>query len=132
MTDAASRGQPGFRRKFGRGIATRIAVAALASAALGLAILAVGVTVVGGEVFRALMIEAGSSAEHAQEMYDDSVTRVVVGAVVVATIASVVLAVILARMLARPLAEVGRAARRMEISRSFVRISRRGCDWHFF
>ena len=60
----------------GRGIATRIALAALASAAVGLAILAVGVTVVGGDVFRALMAEAGVSADHAQAMYDRSVTTV--------------------------------------------------------
>ena len=42
----------------GRGIATRIALAALASAAVALAILAIGVTVVGGDVFRSLMAEA--------------------------------------------------------------------------
>ena len=98
---------------FGRGIATRIALAALASAALGLGILAIGITVVGAEIFRALMVEAGDSAEHAQAMYDESVTTVVLAAVVVAAIASVALAVILARMLARPLAEVGGAARRI-------------------
>src|SRR6187397_2121038 len=84
-------------RSFGRGIATRIAVAALASAAVGLAILSVGITVVGAEVFRALMVEAGDSAEHAQAMYDESVTSVVLVAVIVAAVASVVLAVILAR-----------------------------------
>ena len=96
----------------GRGIATRIALAALASAALGLTILAVGITVVGREIFRQLMVDAGDSADHAQAMYDQSVTTVVVAAVVVAAIASIVIAIILARMLARPLAEVGGAARR--------------------
>jgi DNA-binding response OmpR family regulator len=64
----------------GRGIATRIALAALASAAVGVAIVAIGITVVGGEVFRSLMVEAGDSAEHAQAMYDQSVTTVVVAA----------------------------------------------------
>ena len=59
----------------GRGIAARIALAALASAAVGLAILAVGVTVVGAEVFTDLMVEAGDSAEHARAMYDESVTH---------------------------------------------------------
>ena len=53
------------------------------------------------------MVEAGDSADHAQAMYDQSVTTVVIAAVVLAAVASVVLAVILARMLARPLAEVG-------------------------
>src|SRR4029079_12682291 len=97
----------------GRGIATRIALAALASAALGLAILAVGITVVGAEIFRQLMVDAGDSADHAQAMYDESVTTVVLAAVVVAAVASIVLAIILARMLARPLAEVGAAGRRI-------------------
>jgi two-component system sensor histidine kinase BaeS len=97
----------------GRGIATRIALAALASAAVGVAIVAIGITVVGAEIFRALMVEAGDSADHAQAMYDESVTTVVLAAVIVATIASVVLAIVLARMLTRPLAEVGSAARRI-------------------
>ena len=37
----------------GRGIATRIALAALVSAAVGIAIVPIGVTVVGAEIFRA-------------------------------------------------------------------------------
>ena len=59
-----------------RGIATRIALAALAAAALGLLILALGVLVVGGQVFTDLMMKAGDSAEHARAMYDSSVTTV--------------------------------------------------------
>ena len=110
----------------GRGIATRIALAALASAAVGVAIVAVGITVVGAEVFRALMVEAGDSADHAQAMYDESVTTVVIAAVVVASIASVALAVILARMLARPLAEVGSAARRIAEGDYGARVPREG------
>ena len=61
-----------------RGIATRIALAALASAGLGLLILALGVLVVGGQVFTELMMQAGDSAEHARSMYDSSVTTVVI------------------------------------------------------
>ncbi len=110
----------------GRGIATRIALAALASAALGVAIVAIGIAVVGAEVFRALMVEAGDSAEHAQAMYDESVTTVVVAAVLVAAAASIVLAVILARMLARPLAEVGAAARRIAEGDYAARVPRAG------
>jgi two-component system sensor histidine kinase BaeS len=110
----------------GRGIATRIALAALISAGVGLAILAVGVTVVGGDVFRALMVEAGDSADHAQAMYDQSVTTVVLAAVVVASIASVALAVVMARMLARPLAEVGGAARRIAAGDYAARVPRDG------
>ena len=110
----------------GRGIATRIALAALVSAGAGLLILAVGVTVVGAEVFRALMVEAGESADHAQAMYDESVTTVVLAAVVVAAVASIVLAVVLARMLARPLAEVGGAARRIADGDYAARVPRDG------
>jgi len=110
----------------GRGIATRIALAALASAALGLAILAIGITVVGAEIFRQLMVDAGDSADHAQAMYDESVTTVVLAAVVVAAIASIVLAVVLARMLARPLAEVGSAARRIADGDYKARVPRDG------
>ena len=110
----------------GRGIATRIALAALVSAAVGLAILAVGVTVVGAKSFKTLMAEAGVSADHAQQMYDQSVSTVVVAAVVVAALASVGLAVLLARMLARPLAEVGAAARRIAEGDYAARVPREG------
>jgi two-component system sensor histidine kinase BaeS len=112
----------------GRRIATRIALAALVSAGVGLVILAVGVTVVGAEVFRSLMAEAGVSADHAQAMYDQSVTTVVIAAVVVAAIASVALAVFLARMLTRPIAEVGAAARRIAAGDYAARVPRDGPD----
>ena len=110
----------------GRGIAVRIALAALVSAAAGLAILAVGVTVVGAESFKALMQEAGVSADHAQRMYDQSVSTVVVAAVVVAALASVGLAVLMGRMLARPMAQVGAAARRVAGGDYAARVPREG------
>ena len=110
----------------GRGIATRIALAALVSAAAGLVILAIGVTVVGAEVFRSLMAEAGVSADHAQSMYDRSVTTVVLAAVAVAAVASIALAIFLARMLARPLAEIGAAARRIADGDYAARVPREG------
>ncbi|MEX2183136.1 MAG: ATP-binding protein, partial [Chloroflexota bacterium] len=109
-----------------RGIAGRIALAAVASAAVGLAILAIGVAVVGADVFTALMVEAGDSADHAREMYDTSVTTVVIAAAAVAVIASIGLAVILGRMLARPLAEVGTAARRIADGDYAARVPREG------
>jgi signal transduction histidine kinase len=110
----------------GRGIAVRIALAALASSAVGLAILAIGVAVVGADVFTALMVEAGDDAAHARAMYDESVTVVVVAAVAVAALASVVLAIVLARMLARPLADVGSAARRVAEGDYAARVPREG------
>ena len=110
----------------GRGIATRIAFAALVSAGVGLLILAVGVTVVGADIFRGLMAEAGVSADNAQAMYDRSVTTVVLAAVAVAAIASVALAVVLARMLTRPIGEVGAAARRIAEGDYAARVPREG------
>ena len=110
----------------GRGIAARIALAALISAAAGLAILAVGVTVVGANSFKALMAEAGVSADHAQQMYDQSVSTVVVAAVAVAALASIGLAVVMARMLAHPLAEIGAAARRIAAGDYAARVPRNG------
>jgi two-component system sensor histidine kinase BaeS len=112
----------------GRGIAARIALAALISAAVGMAILAVGVIVVGGESFKALMEEAGISADHAQQMYDRSVSTVVVAAIIVAALASIGLAVLMARMLARPLAEIGAAARRVAAGDYAARVPRQGPD----
>jgi two-component system, OmpR family, sensor histidine kinase BaeS len=109
-----------------RGIATRIALAALASAAVGLGILALGVTVVGGQVFTDLMMKAGDSAEHARAMYDQSVSTVVIAAVLVAALASVGLAIVMARMLARPLREVGAAARRIADGDYAARVPREG------
>ena len=110
----------------GRGIAARIALAALASAAVGLIILAVGVAVVGADVFTALMVEAGDSADHARAMYDESVTVVVIVAVTLAALASVTLAIVLSRMLARPLAHVGTAARRVAEGDYAARVPREG------
>lgn len=110
----------------GRGIAARFFLAAVASAALGLVILVVGVVVVGGNTFEQLMVEAGDTATHAREMYDASVTNVVLAAVAVALLASVILSVFLARRLAQPLAVVGSAARQVAAGDHSVRVSRDG------
>ena len=109
-----------------RGIAGRIALAAIASAAVGLVILAGGVALVGADVFTQLMMEAGDSADHAREMYDRSVTTVVLAASAVAVVASILLAVVLARMLARPLDEIGAAARRVAEGDYAARVPREG------
>ena len=109
-----------------RGIAIRIALAALAAAAIGLLIVVVGVVVVGGQAFTELMIKAGDSAEHARAMYDQSVTTVVIAAVVVAALASIGIALVMGRMLARPLREVGAAARRIADGDYAARVPARG------
>ena len=110
----------------GRGLAVRIALAALASAAVGLVIVAVGVAVVGADVFTALMVKAGDDAAHARAMYDESVTAVVIAAVVLAAVASIGLAILLGRMLARPIAEVSAAARRIAEGDYAARVPRDG------
>ena len=112
----------------GRGIALRVALAALGAAVVGLAILAFGVLVVGGQTFTDMMVGAGDTAEHAREMYDASVTRVVLVAAGVAFAASVTFAVWLGRRLARPLAEVGAAARRIALGDYDARVPRQGPD----
>ncbi len=109
-----------------RGIAARIFLAALASAAIGLVILVLGVLVVGARAFQELLVEAGDTAEHAREMYDASVTNVVLVAVSVALIASIALSIVLARRLARPLADVSLAARRLAAGDHAVRVPREG------
>jgi signal transduction histidine kinase len=96
-----------------RGIAARIALVAFASAVVGVAILAAGVWFVGGQTFTALMVEAGDEADHAREMFDSSVTGVLLLTVAVAALASLVMALLLGRWLARPIAEAGRAAHRV-------------------
>src|SRR6478752_2482880 len=86
--------------------------------------LAVGV--VGENVFTALMVRAGQSAEHAKQMYDASVTSVVIAAAAVAALASVGLALLMARMLAKPLAGIGAAARRIANGDYAARVPRDG------
>jgi signal transduction histidine kinase len=109
-----------------RGIATRIALAALAAAGLGMLILVVGILVVGAQVFTDLMMRAGASAEHARAMWDNSVPGVVAAAFAVAALASIVVAIVLGRMLARPLREVGAAARRIADGDYAARVPREG------
>jgi two-component system sensor histidine kinase BaeS len=110
----------------GRGIAVRIFLAALASAAVGLAILVLGVLVIGADTFERMMVGAGDTAAHAREMYDASVTSVVLFAFGVALAASVALSVVLARRLSRPLAQFGVAARRVAAGDHSVRVPRDG------
>ena len=111
-----------------RGIARRIAFAAVASAGLGLVILVVGVQVVGRGVFAELMRTHGGSTDDAQRMFDQSITVVVAIAAAVAIAASVALAVVFARMLARPLERIGAAARRVAGGDYATRVPREGPD----
>lgn len=95
------------------GIGGRILVAALSVVMVALGIVAVGVVRVGGDLFAALMIEAGDTADHARAMYDESVTAVLVVAALVAGAVAVALAVVLARRIARPIEDLAAAASRI-------------------
>ncbi|HET7677966.1 MAG TPA: ATP-binding protein [Candidatus Limnocylindrales bacterium] len=113
-------------RPFPRGIAGRILLAGLAAAGLAIAIVAVGVWIVGGEVFKQLMMATGESADAAQRVFDRSVTVVLLAATALAIAASVALAVLLARRLSRPIADVGAAARRIAEGDYAARVPREG------
>ena len=95
------------------GIGGRIFAASLVVVAVALVIVAIGVVRVGGDLFAALMIEAGDTADHARAMYDDSVTAVLVVAALIAAGVALALAVVFARRLARPIEDLAAAAARI-------------------
>jgi two-component system, OmpR family, sensor histidine kinase BaeS len=95
------------------GISARFLAAALVVAGVVLAIVAAGVLRVGGDAFQALMMASGASADHAREMFDQSVTVVLAVAGVVAAVVAVGLAMVLARRLARPIERLADAAGRI-------------------
>jgi two-component system sensor histidine kinase BaeS len=98
------------------------------AAAVAVAIMGFGVIVVGGQTFTALMVDAGDSAQHAREMYDEAVTTVAILAAVIASIASVALAIAVGRRLGRPVADVAAAARRVAAGDYATRVPRPGPD----
>ncbi len=108
------------------GISARIAGAALLAALIGVGILAIGVLVVGAQAFTDMMVEAGDTAAHAREMYDASVTRVVLLAAVIAFVASVVLALAVGRRLGRPIIGIAAAARQVALGDYSIRVPRAG------
>jgi two-component system sensor histidine kinase BaeS len=116
----------GRSSRSGRGLAARIALAALITAGAAVAVLALGVAILGADAFATLMMAHGETAEAAQAMFDQSVRGVLVAAVIVAIALSVGLAVLIARMLARPLEEVGEAARRIADGDYAARVPRDG------
>jgi two-component system sensor histidine kinase BaeS len=91
------------------GISGRFFVASAAVAGIALAIVAVGVLRVGGEAFETLMMAAGASADHARDMFDQSVTIVFA----VAALVALGLAAALARRLGRPIEHMAEAASRI-------------------
>jgi two-component system, OmpR family, sensor histidine kinase BaeS len=104
----------------------RFLVAALAVVATALVVVGVGVLQVGASSFAALMMAAGDSADHAHEMFDQSVALVFGLAAVLAALLSLVIAMLLARRLARPVERIADAARRLADGDLDVRVPEEG------
>ncbi|MFI5200298.1 MAG: HAMP domain-containing protein, partial [Candidatus Limnocylindrales bacterium] len=115
-------GPPGWSR----GLGARIVLVAVLTTGLAVAIVTFGVVVVGGAVFADLLMKHGATAETAHEMFDQSITIVLLAAILAAIAAGILLALVLGRRLARPLAEIGAAARTVAAGDYAVRVPRRG------
>jgi signal transduction histidine kinase len=107
-------------------LAVRIALCGVLIALIALGLVAAGVLLVGRSTFEALMTQHGATAAISYEMFDESVTRVLIGASVAAFACAIVLAVLLARQIERPLAEVARAARTIAGGAYETRVARPG------
>jgi len=105
-------------------LAARIALAGVLIAIIALTLVTAGVLVVGRATFETLMAQHGTAAAVSYEMFDTSVTRVLIGASVTALVCAVVLAIVVARRIERPLAEVALAARRIAAGSYDARVSR--------
>jgi signal transduction histidine kinase len=108
------------------GIAGRIAVASVIVALAVAAILAVGVFAFSSAAFERLMVEHGSTVAAAREMFDETITRIFIGALIVAAAASIALSVVLAQRISHPLRQIGAAARRVAVGDYSVRVDRSG------
>jgi two-component system, OmpR family, sensor histidine kinase BaeS len=109
-----------------RGIAVRIAAAAIFVATIAVGIVAAGTLVLGADSFVHLMTADGHTAASAQAMFDASVGRVVGLALIVAIGAGAALSALLGYRIARPLREVRRAARRIARGDYEARVPRKG------
>ncbi|HKW58367.1 MAG TPA: ATP-binding protein [Candidatus Dormibacteraeota bacterium] len=92
-------------------LTARIALAGALIALVALSLVAGGVLLVGRATFEALMAEHGVAATASYEMFDSSVSRVLLLASAAALTCAVLLAVVVARQIQRPVAEVAHAAR---------------------
>jgi signal transduction histidine kinase len=112
-----------MRRRL-RSVSVRIALLGLAIAILVTGVLVGGVLVIGRSTFEELMALHGTTAALSYEMFDQSVTRVVIVAALIALTGGLVLALIVARMIERPLAEVAEAARGIASGGYDIRVTR--------
>ena len=95
------------------GIGVHIAAASIGVSALALAIVAIGVQKLGGEQFEQLMVQHGSSVAAARDMFQSSVTWVLLAAVAAAISTTLFLAASLARWMSRPVMSVSEGAARL-------------------
>ncbi|TMF95735.1 MAG: HAMP domain-containing protein, partial [Chloroflexi bacterium] len=104
------------------GIGAHIAAASIGVAALALAIVAIGVQRVGGAEFEQLMVQHGASVAAARDMFQSSVTLVLLAAVGAAICTTLFLAAWLARWMSRPLMRVSEAAARLAAGQYDMRL----------
>ena len=108
------------------GIGAHIAVATMGVSALALAIVAIGVQRVGGAEFEQLMVQHGASVAAARDMFQGSVTLVLLGAVAAAVGTTLFLAAALARWMSRPVMRVSEAAVQLAAGEYSVRLPETG------
>src|SRR5437879_6033946 len=106
-------------RRFGFGL--HIAAASIGVSAIALAIVAVGVQRVGGSEFEQLMIQHGASVAAARDMFQESVTVVLLAAVAAAVGTTLFLAAALARWMSQPVMRVADAAAQLAAGRYDLR-----------
>src|SRR2546421_7564281 len=108
------------------GIGLHIAAAAIGVSALALVIVGVGVQKVGGAECEELMIQHGASVAAARDMFESSVTVVLLAAVAAAICTTVFLAAWLARWMARPVMRVADAAMQLAAGQYHLRVPESG------
>src|SRR5438552_11659531 len=111
-------------RRFGFGL--HIAAASIGVSAIALAIVAVGVQRVGGSEFEQLMIQHGASVAAARDMFQESVTVVLLAAVAAAVGTTLFLAAALARWMSQPVMRVADAAAQLAAGRYDLRLPESG------
>jgi two-component system sensor histidine kinase BaeS len=105
-------------------VAARVAISAMLVSALTVATIAVGVLVVGSATFDRLMEQHGATAAISRDMFNESITWVLVVASGLAIIGSLALAIVLGRIIERPLDELAGAARRIAAGGYDTRVQR--------
>ena len=108
------------------GIGLHIAVASIGVSAIALAIVAIGVQRVGGAEFEQLMVQHGASVAAARDMFQGSVTVVLLAAVAAAVCTTVFLAASLARWISRPVMRVAEAAAQLAAGQNDLRLPESG------